>query len=64
MELAATGSAFTLDKERQCRARGHVFSRNFRHSTGKFEPQVSNNCFRCGQVKLTLVGDTPATNNS
>ena len=39
---------FDQDAARRCRARGHVFDRDFRHPNGKFEMQTSMNCFRCG----------------
>ena len=48
---------FTLDRDRQCRARGHVFQRDFRLPTGEFQMQEADNCFRCGEPKAELVVD-------
>lgn len=52
--MSETKNYFTLDKERQCRGRGHVFKREFRHPNGQFELQESNECFRCGIIKVDI----------
>lgn len=49
--------SFTLDNERRCRALGHSFQRDFRHATGQFELQTSDECYRCGIPKASLVSD-------
>jgi hypothetical protein len=50
ISVTQSKTAFTLDRERQCRALGHVLQRDFRHPNGEMEPQVSTDgiCFRCG----------------
>jgi len=57
IKVANSKTAYSLDGERQCRALGHVFERDFRLSTGVFEVQQSNDCFRCGQRKVESVED-------
>lgn len=52
--MVETTGYFTLDRARQCRARGHVFERDFRHPNGQFEFQASTECFRCGVTKVDI----------